>query len=181
MNYVHYVLSIWSIYPVPQARLGEYHKPRWFDPVPSEEILALTASWREHAHFQKSLRGQTRFRWDYRDKIISDLAEAVGKRLGRKVIRSQTKMTDSMQSGDDTPLKNIWDEICVQVQGEQAEMWDDYLNTIQSRSHRKEAFIEAVLLSCRLRNHDLPCRGQLIAYSIFFAAMMSGSHCSIFS
>ena len=69
---------------------------------------------------------------NYRDKIISDLAEAAGKRLSRKVIRSLTKMTDGMQSGDDTPLMNIWDEICVQVQGEQAEMWDDYLDTIQS-------------------------------------------------
>lgn len=69
---------------------------------------------------------------NYLDKIISDLAEAAGKRLSRKVIRSLTKMTDGMQSGDDTPLKNIWDEICVQVQDEGSVMWDDYLDTIQS-------------------------------------------------
>ncbi len=25
-----------------------------------------------------------------------------------------------MQSGQDTPLKNVWDEICVQVQGEES-------------------------------------------------------------
>lgn len=41
-------------------------------------------------------------------------------------------MTDGMQSGDDTPLKNMWDEICVQVQGEQSGMWDDYEDTISS-------------------------------------------------
>lgn len=69
---------------------------------------------------------------NYQDKIISDLAEATCKRLSRKVIRSLTKMTDWMQSGDDTPLKNIWDEVCVQVQGEQSVMWDAYLDTIQS-------------------------------------------------
>ncbi len=68
---------------------------------------------------------------NYRDKIISDLAEAACKRLSRKVIGSLTKMTDGMQSEDDTPLKNIWDEICVQVQDEQAGMWDHYLDTIQ--------------------------------------------------
>jgi len=68
---------------------------------------------------------------NYRDKIISDLAEAAGKRLSRKVIRSLTKMSDGMQSGDDTPLKNIWDEICVQVQDEKSGMWDHYLDTIQ--------------------------------------------------
>jgi hypothetical protein len=69
---------------------------------------------------------------DYRDKIISDLARKECETLSRKVIRSLSKMTDGMQSGDDTPLKNIWDEICVQVQGEQAVMWDAYLDTIES-------------------------------------------------
>jgi len=68
----------------------------------------------------------------YRDKIISDLAEAECKSLSRKVIRSLTKRTDGMQSGDGTFLKNIWDEICVQVQGEESAMWDDYLDTIES-------------------------------------------------
>jgi len=41
-------------------------------------------------------------------------------------------MSDGMQSGDDTPLKNIWDEVCVQVQGEESAMWDTYSETIQS-------------------------------------------------
>lgn len=68
---------------------------------------------------------------NYRDKIISDLAEAACKRLSQKVIGFLTKMTDRMQSGDDTPLKNIWDEICVQVQDEKSGMWDHYLDSIQ--------------------------------------------------
>lgn len=70
---------------------------------------------------------------NYRDKIISDLAEAACNRLSRKVIRSLTRMTNGMQSGDDPPLKNVWDEICVQVQGQESVMWDVYSDTIQSR------------------------------------------------
>ena len=38
-----------------------------------------------------------------------------------------------MQSGDDTPLKNIWDEVCVQVQGQESVLWEDgYVPTIKS-------------------------------------------------
>ncbi|WP_080879233.1 hypothetical protein [Nitrospira sp. ND1] len=69
---------------------------------------------------------------NYRDNIIADLARSECETLSRKVIRSLTKMTDGMQSGDDTPLKNIWDEICVQVQGQESVMWDAYLDTIES-------------------------------------------------
>lgn len=28
-------------------------------------------------------------------------------------------------------MKNVWDEVCVQVQGEQSAMWDAYLDTIE--------------------------------------------------
>lgn len=40
-------------------------------------------------------------------------------------------MTDGMQSGDGTFLKNIWDEVCVQVQGEESAMFDTYSDIIQ--------------------------------------------------
>lgn len=69
---------------------------------------------------------------NYRDEIIWNLAEAACKRVSRRVIRSLTKMTDGMWSGDDTPLKNVWDEICVQVQGEESVMWDSHVDYIQS-------------------------------------------------
>jgi len=37
-----------------------------------------------------------------------------------------------MQSGDDTPLNNVWDEVCVQVQGQESFFWEDaYLETIR--------------------------------------------------
>ena len=41
-------------------------------------------------------------------------------------------MTNGMQSGDDTPLKNLWDEICVQAQDKDSVMWDAYSDTIHS-------------------------------------------------
>ncbi len=69
---------------------------------------------------------------NYRDKIICDFAEAACNRISRKVIRSLTRMTNGMQSGDDTPLKNIWDEICVQAQDQDSVMWDAYSDTIHS-------------------------------------------------
>ena len=69
---------------------------------------------------------------NYQEEIISDLARRACNTLSRKVIRSLRKMTDCMQSGDDTFLKNIWDEICVQVQGEESVMWEDYMDIIES-------------------------------------------------
>jgi len=37
---------------------------------------------------------------------------------------------DAGLSGDDSGLKNVWDEIVVQVQGEQSYDWDTYLLTM---------------------------------------------------
>ena len=44
------------------------------------------------------------------------LARRLCRKISIKVVRSFQKM-HVMMSGDDTPLKNTWDEICVQVQG----------------------------------------------------------------
>ncbi len=54
-------------------------------------------------------------------------------------------MTDGMQSGDETLLKNIWDEICVQVQGEESVMWEDYVDTIQPLILSEVARLDATL------------------------------------
>lgn len=67
---------------------------------------------------------------DYRDKIISVIAEKECSRISRKTIRSLCIMKEGMQSGDDTPLRSVWDEVCVQVQGEESVMWDAYLDTM---------------------------------------------------
>lgn len=67
----------------------------------------------------------------YKDKIIEYVAEEACKKVSRKVIRGFQEMTEGMQYGDDSPLKNVWDEICAQVQGEQSFMWGVYLDTIR--------------------------------------------------
>ncbi|WP_395666376.1 hypothetical protein [Methylocella sp.] len=36
----------------------------------------------------------------------------------------------SMLSGDDTPLRNVWDEICAQTQGEESTLWGAYEDLI---------------------------------------------------
>ena len=72
------------------------------------------------------------YEMDYRDKLIADIAEAKCKHICRKVILALQKMTEGMQTGDDTPLKNIWDEVCVEVQFYQSVFWHLYLHTIET-------------------------------------------------
>ena len=67
---------------------------------------------------------------DYRDKLIADISEYQCNRILRKTIKRLQKMTKEMLSGDDSPLKNIWDEICVQVQSDYSWMWYSYEDTI---------------------------------------------------
>jgi|PlaIllAssembly_1097288.scaffolds.fasta_scaffold497000_2 hypothetical protein len=38
--------------------------------------------------------------------------------------------TEGLSSGDDSGLKNIWDEVCVQVQHDQSLLWDYYVEDI---------------------------------------------------
>src|SRR5437773_8626115 len=68
---------------------------------------------------------------DARDKIIWKLANRACNRISRRVIRTLQKMTEGMQSGNDSRLKNIWDEVCVQVQGQESMMWEAYLDTMR--------------------------------------------------
>lgn len=69
---------------------------------------------------------------DPRTRVIASIADRECQRISRKVIRCLQGMTEGMQSGDDTCLKNLWDEVCVGVQGEEWLIWDVYLDTIKS-------------------------------------------------
>lgn len=69
---------------------------------------------------------------DYCYRIVSDIAERESGHICRKVIRTLQRMTEERQSGEGTPLKNIWDEVCVQIQSQESVMWDAYLDTIRS-------------------------------------------------
>src|SRR5262249_53262429 len=68
---------------------------------------------------------------DYKDEIIRQMAERQCEHLCRKVILALQKMTDCLLSGDDSLLKNVWDEMCVQVQGQESGFWEAYLNTLE--------------------------------------------------
>ena len=62
--------------------------------------------------------------------IVRQLAERVCSRVTRRVIRSLQRNTDDRLSGDDSDLKNVWEEVCVQVQGEESADWSAYESTI---------------------------------------------------
>jgi hypothetical protein len=65
----------------------------------------------------------------YKNKIISAFANDGCKEVSGKVIKKLRTMREGMHSGDDSPLKNIWDEICVQVQIQESQYWELYEDT----------------------------------------------------
>lgn len=66
------------------------------------------------------------------DRIVSELADVVCKRIARQTRIALTKMTDCRLSGDDSPLKNSWEEICVQCQDEESYAWSAYEETVRA-------------------------------------------------
>ena len=63
--------------------------------------------------------------------VVTDLAAAVSKRVVTRVRRQLQGMREGMQGGDDSPLANLWDEICVQVQFEESIFSNMYLDIIE--------------------------------------------------
>lgn len=73
------------------------------------------------------------FDYNFKDRIISDLADALCKKIAKQVVEElQELKEDNLLSGEDSGLKNVWDEICVQVQKEQSIYWDMYISVIHS-------------------------------------------------
>ena len=70
-------------------------------------------------------------------RIEQHIAAAWAKQLSDKLIKESIAALEQMDanemlSGDDSGLKNVWEEICVQVQGEESVFWDAYVETIES-------------------------------------------------
>jgi len=65
------------------------------------------------------------------DYIVSELAEVVCKRIAWQTRMALTKLADCRLSGEDSPLKNSWEEICVQCQGRKSIFWPAYEDTIR--------------------------------------------------
>lgn len=61
-----------------------------------------------------------------------DLAQRALARLERATIRELGKLRgDHLQSGPDSGLRDVWDEICVQVQDEESAVWWAYMATLE--------------------------------------------------
>ena len=61
--------------------------------------------------------------------ILKILADKIALRITKKSIAELQKIKSTL-SGEDTPLKNAWDEICVQIQGEESLFWEVYKETV---------------------------------------------------
>lgn len=63
--------------------------------------------------------------------IVKALAEQTARRTTGRVVADLQRMKHTL-SGDDSGLKTTWDEICVQVQGEESFHWDSYDDTVRA-------------------------------------------------
>ncbi len=82
-----------------------------------ESILSEAEGWK-NKRIERFLRSK------------KEKATKASKAVAGTVIRNLQKMKDGMQSGDDSGLKNEWDEICAQVQGEESPMYEAYMDTV---------------------------------------------------
>lgn len=80
--------------------------------------------------------GESRSGPDKRDfptePIIQDLAKGICRRIAHRAKRELQAMKAHGLSGEDSGLRNTWDEICVQLQDEGSIFWDAYEHTVQS-------------------------------------------------
>ena len=66
---------------------------------------------------------------DYRHpllKLLREYGSMIAAHIVRATARDPKKYQDNLPSGPDSGLKNVWEEICVQVQGEQSFFWNVY-------------------------------------------------------
>ena len=79
--------------------------------------------------------------------IVRAVALEVCERVTRKTILTLQKMNYCL-AGDDSGLNSTWDELCVQIQGQEWVTWDAYEDTVsdilkaeveQLRGHEKDA------------------------------------------
>ena len=87
------------------------------------------------------------FFYNFKDRLLAKFAETFCRRIANCVRRELQSWDDnSMMSGDDSGLKNLWDEICVQVQREESIFWDMYVEIIDSCIERQAS---------KLKPHEL--------------------------
>lgn len=79
--------------------------------------------------------------------IVREVVKEAAQRVTRQTIKALQGLKDTLSS-EDSGLKTAWDEICVQVQGEESHDWDVYDETARTlvgqslstlRKHEREA------------------------------------------
>lgn len=63
--------------------------------------------------------------------LIKEFTEEIAERITKRTILALQQVKNTL-SGDDSGLKNAWDEICVQVQYKKSSLWSAYDETVQS-------------------------------------------------
>ncbi len=64
-------------------------------------------------------------------RVVTDLAERAAALVAKRT-RYRLQRMKNLLSGDDSRLRNTWDEICAQVQGDQSCYGEEYEHTIDS-------------------------------------------------
>ena len=59
-------------------------------------------------------------------RLVIDHARALGQSIAEQVRADLEEMDETLLSGADSRLISVWQEICVQVQGEESFEWDTY-------------------------------------------------------
>jgi len=77
--------------------------------------------------------------------VLKKFADDIADRIVRKTVAELRKVKDTL-SGDDSPLKDAWEEICVQIQEEQSFFWEAYEGIAWSIISRHVA---------KLKHHEL--------------------------
>ena len=93
--------------------------------------------------------------------IAFALAMKIRSRIVESTIARLTSMTEYLQSGDDSGLENIWEEICVQVQDEESAQYSSYDDTIErciaEEVSALDAYEQIALWLCTVQGEEWRC------------------------
>ena len=64
-------------------------------------------------------------------RVVSEHARALAGQIGLQVASDLKRAREPLLSGDGSGLKSAWQEICVQVQGEESVFWDAYIQLMR--------------------------------------------------
>lgn len=63
--------------------------------------------------------------------VLARFSDEIAERISKRVVASLKKAKETL-SGDDSDLKNVWEELCAQVQLDQSYFWDAYDEMVKS-------------------------------------------------